>query len=329
MSETLDQPRLLVDAAPYLALPATRRIAARLDIEAARRAYLPDLDDPRRDWVSSVAAPAFAALARRLPERARRSFLTIGTGSGVDALAAIELLGAERVGLTDLFDDVVAVAAANVARNLAPGVAVEIVAAPGDLVSGLPADGRRFDVVYENLPNLPLDDDAAVAIGRTSGAHLARRSEAVPAAVVANHLVLHWLALVAARPRLVEDGVFLSTIGARVPLAVLFDMATTAGYRPSVLTFGWKLQADPDELFATHAAHQAKGHGPFHFYPQARLEAVFRDRDPERAGADALTIEAALAPDRLDAVAALAAHRRGEAIGHTVAVLASRPDAAS
>jgi methylase of polypeptide subunit release factors len=314
--------------APYLALPATRRIRADVEIEIAGRAYPPDLSDLKRDWVASVAAPAFAVLARRRPQNRRLSFCAIGTGTGVDALAAIEILEAERIAITDLFADVVAIAAAKIRANLADGVQIALAAGAGDLLSALPDTAGRFDVIYENLPNLPVADAAAVAVGRASGTHLAPRIEAVPDFVRKNHLTLHGLALAAARPKLASGGLVLSTIGSRVPLATIVEMSESAGFLAQPLTFGWKLQADADTLIAAHAAHQANGFGPFRFYAADRLSAVFSGLDAEAAGARAFELEAELAAYALGAPDALEAHRRGVAIGHTFVVLASSLESA-
>jgi len=315
--ETANRPalgRLRFAAAPYLSVPATLRVKPELDIEIAERTYPPNLADPKRDWVSSVAAPAFAILARQRAPETRRRFCTIGTGSGVDALAALEILGADRIAITDLLEDVVSIAAANVRANVAAGVEIRLVAGAGDLLTGLPAEAGPFDVVYENLPNLPLSEAAAITVGRTSRAHLAPRAEAVPEIVRAQDLTLHWLALAAARPWLAEEGVVLSTIGSRLPFATIAEMSRHAGYAPRALTYGWKLQADADELIPIHAARQPEGFGPFRFYPAEVLQATFNPIDPEAAGKQAFEIEAALARSSLDAVAALEAHRPGGAV---------------
>ena len=323
MANRQPQRRLRFAAAPYLCVPATRRVKAEFDIEIAERTYPPNLADLKRDWVSSVAAPAFAILARQRAPDMRRRFCTIGTGSGVDALAAVEILGADRIAITDLFEDVVTIAAANVNANVAASVEIKLVAGAGDLLTGLAADAGPFDVVYENLPNLPLADATAIALGWTSGAHFAPRVEAVPEFVRWQDLTLHWLALAAARPWLAAEGVVLSTIGSRLLLATIAEMSRTAGYAPRALTYGWKLQADADELIPIHAARQAQGFGPFCFYPAEVLQATFDAIDPETAGIRAFEIEAALARSGLDAVAALEAHRHGVLIGHTYVVLAS------
>lgn len=319
-------PQLRFDARDYLEIDATRHVAEVFDIALADRAYLPDLDDRRRDWVASIAAPAFRILAGRRPRGARRAFCSIGTGSGVDALAAIELLEAERVGVTDLFPDVVDTAAHNIRRNLRDGSTVEVRAGAGDLLAPLAPFGAGYDVIYENLPNLPVDDAARIEVDRTSAAFVAPRAEAVPAFVRDWLLVLHYLALAEARSALAPGGTVISTIGARVPLAVLADMSRAAGFAPSFLTYGWKAQAEAEDVIGTYAEWQRRGFGPFHFYVADRLEAAFAGLDPEEAGRNAFEVERTLVDGRLDALEAWDAHRRGVRIGHTVVVLQSDPE---
>lgn len=316
---------LAVDVSPYLDITQPERIKSRVDIAVADRAYVPQVDDLPRDWVASVAAPAFKILRARRGAAACKAFCALGTGSGMDALAGIELLGAEVVGLTDLFEEVVATAAANVRRNHLAEHPVALHAGAGDLLQPLAGQGVRFDLIYENLPNLPLADAAEVEVERTSAAFLAPRSEPVPEAVKDWLLVLHYLALVQAKDFLNPGGAVISTIGARLPLSVLADMATAAGYRPSFLTYWWKVQADPDDVIGSYAQWQRQGLGPFHFYPAETLEAAFAGLTLEQAGRDAFAIERDLRGKSLDAVAAWEAHQRGERIGHTVAVLHSEP----
>lgn len=314
---------LSVDMAPYLDVPATERIAARAELAITDRAWIPQVEDRQRDWIVSVAAPAFKILRARRGAEACKAFCALGTGSGVDALAGIELLGADVVGLTDLFDEVVATAAANVRRNLRPEHPVALYPGAGDLLQPLAGQGVRFDLIYENLPNLPLADAAQVEVERTSAAFLAPRAEPVPDAVKDWLLVLHYLALVQAKDFLKPGGAVISTIGARLPLSVVADMAKAAGFSASFLTYWWKVQADADDVIGSYAQWQRQGLGPFHFYPAPVLEAAFAGLDLEAAGRDAYAIERDLRGKRLDAVAAWDAHRRGERIGHTVAALHS------
>ncbi|WP_420135137.1 hypothetical protein [Rhodopseudomonas sp.] len=313
---------LRFDARHYLDTPGLSRIKDDIEIEVADRAYLPDLTDLKRDWVASVAAPAFRVLAAGRASRPH-AFASIGTGSGIDALAAIEILGAEVVGITDLFDEVVAAAARNVRRNIRAGTDVALHAAAGDLLTPLAPSRVKFDVIYENLPNLPVDDTRAIEKDKTSAAFLAPRREAIPAFVADWLLTMHYLALVQSHDALTRDGVVLSTIGGRVPLSVLTQMSRDAGFVPRILTYGWKVQADADDVISTYANWELQGLGPFRFYTVDALTAAFADLKPGEAGADASAIEASLAGEQLGAVAAWEAHRSGVRIGHTYVVLQS------
>ncbi|MCW2284049.1 methylase of polypeptide subunit release factors [Rhodoblastus acidophilus] len=322
MNAIVSSASLSLDIAPYLDVAEVRRVRARVDIAVADRAWRPQVEDRSRDWVASVAAPCFKILRARRGDAACKAFCALGTGAGLDALAAIELLGADVVGVTDLFPDVVETAAGNVRRNLVGEVALH--AGAGDLLAPLRASGVRFDLIYENLPNLPVADAAQVEVDKTSAAFLAPRSEATPKAVADGLLTLHYLALLQAHDFLKPGGAVLSTIGARLPLSVLTEMAEAAGHRPSFLTYWWKAQADADEVIASYAQWQKQGLF-FHFYPVEVLEAAFAGLELEQAGRDALAIERDLRSYQLDAAQAWRLHRQGRRIGHTVAALLSEP----
>ena len=218
---------LELDPCIFFGVENATRVKDRLGIAITDRAYLPDMQDLQRDWVASVAAPAFKLLRAKRGAEGCRAFASIGTGSGVDALCAIELLSADVIGVTDLFEEVVAVAASNIRNNIHPGHAITLYAGAGDLLKPL-EDAPRFDIIYENLPNLPLDEDGSLETGRTSAAFIPRRSEPVPGFVKDWMLVLHYLALVQARDFLTPGGVVISTIGARMPLQKLAEMAKAA-----------------------------------------------------------------------------------------------------
>lgn len=328
MTDSPSPRRLQIDTRHYLGIETAHHLRDPLEILVAERAFLPQVEDLSRDWVASVGAPALKLLRERRGSAACRSFCAVGTGTGLDALAAIELLGAEEIGLTDLFEDVVAAAAANVESNLRPGRTVRLQAGAGDLLAPLRESGRRFDLIYENLPNLPLSDDRQVELARTSGSFVTKRTEKVPTPVNDWLLVLHYLLLEQARSLLAPGGAVVATLGARVPLRVLEETVHAAGFRPDLLTFGWKTQSEADAVIGAYAAWEDQGRGPFVFYPIAPLAAIFTGRDPAEAATAATEIEAELAPWRLDARAALAALARGETIGHTVAVLYATPEAA-
>lgn len=251
------------------------------------------------------------------------SFCSIGTGSGLDVLAAIEALGSTRMGLTDVHEDVVKTAVQNIRRNIRVDHPLVVQAGFGDLLKPLQQFRPTYDLIYENLPNVPLRSAKKIAKARTSSTCLAPRKERIPTLVKSQMLDLHYLALLQAKDFLFQGGMVLSTLGGRVPLDVLLSLGKLAGYKASFLTYTWKVQADPCEVIFSHAQKQQQGLGPFYFYRAEALQVAFGRIALEESGEKALAIERSLLPKRLDAVQAYAALQTGEAIGHTVAVLRS------
>jgi hypothetical protein len=314
-----------IDTAEFFAIERPHSIQRAIHLTLSDRSYLPKADDPRSDWVASVAVPAFKAVAAEIGKNKIVSFCTIGTGAALDALAAIEILGCRQIGFTDLYSDIVERAAANILSNVNDTADLILLPGIGDLLTAFTSDGTKFDLIYENLPNIPLHDHRSLDEGQNSATFLARRSEQLPPTVQQALLALHYLALRQAHSHLTPNGRVISSIGGRIPLRTILDIAHASGYHGRILTYTWKIQSEPEDVIGGYANWQKSGFGPFHFYPVEHLEASFRKLDPIQAGQHALEIEQSLAPYRLDAVEALAAWRSGRSIGHTVAVLLSSP----
>lgn len=314
---------LRVDAARYLSEPLPRRIRRELALQVSAHCFLPRLDDLASDWVAHVAVPALRLLRRQRGGDRVESFCSIGTGAGLDVLAAIEVLDAARVGLTDVHLDVVAAAVENVRRNLAGSGGVVIEAGTGDLLEPLRGFGTRYDVIYENLPNVRAGSADEVAAERTSSTHLPPRAEHVPPEVERHMLDLHFLALRQARDFLAPGGAVVSMLGARVPLEAFLRMGEAAGLSSSILTYTWKVQAEGESVIRDLADRQRRGLGPFHFYRAEALRRRFASVDLDTSGALALEIERSLGPERLDAERAWEAFQAGESIGHTAVALRS------
>jgi len=307
----------------YLSIRHPRRIKPHLSIALCDNSYLPRIDDLQSDWVAHVAAPAFKLFRSQRGGGSIDSFCSIGTGSGLDVLAAIELLDSSRVGLTDVHEDVVATAAGNVARNRQPGPPLVVEAGHGDLLEPLRRFNSRYALIYENLPNVPLRAGENLAAERKSSTYVPPRMEKLPALIRNQMLDLHYLALLQAKDFLLPGGAILSTLGGRVPLDVFLCLGRLAGCVSSFLTYTWKVQADPVEIIGAHARKQEEGYGPFYFYRAEMLQKTFASVEVAGSGKYALEIEQTLLPDRLDAPSALKALKEGARIGHTVAVLKS------
>lgn len=315
--------KITVDSQYYLHLAASPElIKPSLDIVVSNHAYLPKTEDLASDWVAHIAAPAFR-LIRRNHGKALSSFCSIGTGSGLDVLAAVELLGVRRAGFTDLNFEVVETAAGNVARNLVIPQSVVLEYGSGDLLTPLQKYAPQYEIIYENLPNVPAVDGVDVDFERNSGHFLEKRREAIPELVRSQMLDLHYLALLQSKNYLAPGGAVLSTLGARVELDVFLKLGEAAGFSSEIFTYGWKIQAEAGEVIEGYARHQKEGFGPFHFYHADDLRAAFADVTAAESGGRAAEIEQKLAPLRLDAESAWQAWSAGAEIGHTVAVLKS------
>ena len=314
---------IVVDVNKYLALNgATKRIKDYLSIEVADHAYLPKTEDIKSDWVAYIAAPAFKLIREKLGHDID-SFVSIGTGSGIDVLTAIELLGAKRVGFTDLQRSVVAAAAQNVRSNIKETSKIEFEFGNGDLLQPLQNGKRNYDVIYENLPNVPLASNTKIEDKRNSGHYLEKREEAIPEFVHEQMLDLHYLALKQARDYLAENGAVYSTLGGRVPLSAFIKLGELAGFHSEIFTYSWKVQAEPEDVISGYAAQEKAGLGPFRFYRAEDLQKAFANISVKDSGKRAFEIEKTLDSVKLTATAAYEAFKKGEVIGHTVAVLKS------
>ena len=314
---------IVVDVNKYLALNgATKRIKDYLSIEVADHAYLPKTEDIKSDWVAYIAAPAFKLIREKLGHDID-SFVSIGTGSGIDVLTGIELLGAKRVGFTDLQRSVVAAAAQNVRSNIKETSKIEFEFGNGDLLQPLQNGKRNYDVIYENLPNVPLASNTKIEDKRNSGHYLEKREEAIPEFVHEQMLDLHYLALKQARDYLAQNGAVYSTLGGRVPLSAFIKLGELAGFHSEIFTYSWKVQAEPEDVISGYAAQEKAGLGPFRFYRAEDLQKAFANISVKDSGNRAFEIEKALDFVKLTATAAYEAFKKGEVIGHTVAVLKS------
>lgn len=314
---------ILVDVKKYLALEeAPKQVQDYLSVGVTDHAYLPKTEDITSDWVAYIAAPAFKLIRENLRHDVE-AFASIGPGSGIDVLTGIELLGAKRVGFTDLLESVVDAAAENIKKNLKNADSIELEFGAGDLLQPLQNGKRRYDVIYENLPNVPLTDNTKIEDKRNSGHYLEKRVEVIPEFVHEQMLDLHYLALKQARDYLADKGAVYSTLGGRVPLSAFIKLGELAGLSSEIFTYSWKVQAEPEDVISGYAAQEKAGLGPFRFYRASDLQKAFADISVKESGKNAFEIEKSLESSKLTAKEAYEAFLKGEVIGHTVAVLKS------
>lgn len=299
-----------------------RHIKSVLDLDLTDNTYVPKVLDPKSDWVARVAVPALTTILKKYGPVVER-FCTIGTGAGTDALMAIELLQPATVTITDLHPGVVVRACDNIRNNLLEPEAVELIGVHGDLTEPLLKAGRRYDLIYENLPNIPAAQGVRVHDGMNSSSFLKPSTEFIPGPVRRDLLELHYRFLKRARPFLTKGGRIVSSIGARRPLGSLLAMPRLLGYRADLLAYTWKVQSEAEDVIGGYAANERGSGGPFHFYRADALEKTFQGRSVVDSLSEALDLEAQLRTDQLSPAEALRRHRRGEPIGHTVGLLES------
>lgn len=251
-----------------------------------------------------------------------RRFCSIGTGSGVDALSVIETFDPELLTVTDLHEDVVQKAVSNIEGNLIEGIAPRVRGLVGDLATPLLGGDHEFDLIYENLPNIPLPAEVDLLGGQTSSSFVDSSTLGnMPDSVRTNLLELHYALLTQAKGILAADGRVLCSIGARVQLAEILKMVKQAGLDPEITTYTWKIQTEAEEVLGGYADQERRGAGPFHFYPIRALEETFASIPTDQAAAHALEIERRLEPSTIDVEAAMRLTRGGKPVGHTVAVI--------
>ncbi len=312
----------------FSALMPTAQIRSDIELSIDEHAYLPKVEDPKYDWVARAAIPALRVLGAKLAAQghAVRDFCTIGTGTGTDALAAIEILKPRELVVTDLHQSVVEQALTNIRRNVLRQNDVIVRGEVGDLCAPLLEAGYKFDLIYENLPNIPVALDIDLLSGRNTSSFYRADGEDAPGWVRDDLLELHYRFLKQARSLLHEGGSVLCSIGSRRPLRSILDMVHAANYEPEILIFTWKMQSEAEEVIGGYVRQQRQSpHTPFSFYDAEILEKVFDQASPFVGASRAFEIEAQLKPHALDAERALEAVRNGRPIGHSTTVVRAQP----
>jgi hypothetical protein len=304
-----------------------RAVRPRPGITLTEHSYLPKTTSPYSDWVVRVAIPAFQAICDEMKgsQRSVRSFCTIGTGTGTDALAAIEIFNPNNVVVTDIHPDVVAQAVLNIRKNLPTTHKISIEGISGPLCRPLMHRGMTFDLIYENLPNLEPTAGTDVLADTNAASFFPVEdisTTTIPTAIRQDLLSSHFICLKEAQPCLATGGTILCSIGGRRPVNSLLAMAHHAGYHARILTYTWKIQSEAELVIQGYAMAQQLTGVTFFFYPVDALRHIFDGLLPEIAGRHVVDIERALAPWALDADMALRSVRQGRSVGHTVAVLA-------
>lgn len=270
-----------------------------------------------QSWLP-IAFRAFARLARQMTVE---DVLIIGTGNGLDALGAVEILNPRTLTITDLYEESLSVARKNVLSHLRHPGAIELSFYAGDLLSCVP-DRRTFSLAYENLPNIPASSDLELRRGTIAGRFFKATELEVPEPFTAYMLALHYRFLQQAWPRVREGGGVLTAIGGRMPDDVAFGLHRACGYHPELVAFDVKLQVEPELMIPPYSRAEAEHGVEFTFYAPEAIDVVARAR---RRGLEGQPLADATAPDlrglSMSAAQAARCVRRAQPVAHAVLML--------
>lgn len=264
-----------------------------------------------------------------------RDVAVIGTGGGLDAIGISHIFGPERLIASDIHPRALDAARWNIERYACRKTRYQVLRS--DLFRDFP-EGCRFDLVYENLPNVPDGTDLLDGIRAAS----CYSPEAYSSDPIADRylLTLHHGCLVEAREHLRPGGWIVSMIGGRVPWSVIDGVFARAGFSATVLHFGLKRQTEPRVVLGGYARAEQDGSPPFTFYyPMETCRAIAAEfarlSEPASSpGAEDLPgpvdprvefLQTRLERCRVSAVEALRLHLEGEEVCHSVYVVGGTP----
>lgn len=273
----------------------------------------------------SLALDGMERLRLELGADRVRKVAVLGTGVGLDAVGISRIFTTEHIVASDVHPGVLEVARWNIGRHARAGAGFEVIRS--DLFRQYPA-GARFDLAYENLPNIP-DRSEVYREMRAASCYDAGSYLADPASD-RRLLTLHYNFLIEARERLNPGGWIVAVIGGRVPYSILAEMFTRTGYRPMLLNFGLKVQTEAGIVLDGYARAEREGSPEFIYYHPvgtcARIlteSGSLADGLPAEPYAEA--VNARLAPHGISAGEALRVFQKGDMVCHSVYVVGATP----
>jgi methylase of polypeptide subunit release factors len=220
----------------------------------------------RNDW-AVLAFRAFKIIKSHLKKEIK-SFCTVGTGIGLDVLGAVEAFSPEQVVLTDINEAIAMKACINVGSNLKKREQFKIKPIGADILDGqMKFSNLKFDLIYENLPNLPEENaEHNCQPFRASFINFSQYSY-VPGLYKKYLLPSHYVFLNQASQHLAPNGAVLCNIGGRVPFEIIEKMFSESGFVPKVLLFDIKKQNESKTNLPVYALWEQMGNTTFSFYP--------------------------------------------------------------
>jgi len=297
-------------------------IKAKVKIIATEHTYEVDPSSPKDNWLYP-AFEGFKKLRQKLAagNKTVGTFVAIGSGQGIDAIGAYHILHPKNIIITDIHPEVVPVAQRNFLENVTAPTP-EFQALVGNLCEPLRENKIKADVIYANLPNIPLDGDGSAFGGQLTSTFFDMNwIRKCPRFLEQYLLCLQNTFLYDAYNSLTPGGSVLVNLGGRVPLEVAKEMFISAGYQYQELYNMFKLQTQPEWVLGGYARAEEKNKIIFDFYrfDLARQKLGERLDDENISSAK---LKKLLKPLRVSATEALKLFvYNHERIGHTVQLI--------
>jgi hypothetical protein len=291
-----------------------RRVRLRLD---PRLAELPL--DAEADRVRLVLR-GFARLGQVLATQGRSpwSFGMIGPGSGAEVIGAAHILPSlRRIAVADRDPLILTEAASNIRRHV--DATVEVTSLEGSVFAPLAGTGRRVDLLYVNLANIPFTAAPEAVLDHTAYCPPVKRT-AHDELLNTYRLALPFHFLHAAPATLTARGAALLLLSGRFPYGVFARLADAGGFRFEEIACGLQRQTDTRTVLTGCAAAEMQGE-EFDFYDYDAATAGLAARAPGSGAA----LKSLLTPHRLSARAALRTYPTGKSIGHTLHLMLATP----
>ncbi len=294
----------------------------KIKIRVTEHTYEVDPKHPKHNWLY----PAFRAF-QRLEDRRHKegkkleTFVTIGSGQGLDAIGAYHIFHPKKIILTDIHPQVVPIVKQNFLAAVADP-AVQLDAYVGNLCQPLQEHSVTADIIYANLPNIPLDGTGAAFGGQLTSTFFDKRwISHVPLSFQRYLLGMQYAFLSDASHCLASGGSVIINLGGRMPITLVKKMFQTTGYTCEELFVMLKEQSQPEWVLGGYARAEKKHGVTFDFYRLEAAEKMLGSRlTDERLSAAAL--KRLLKPVRLSATQALKRFLyASERIGHIVEVI--------
>lgn len=277
---------------------------------------------PKDDWLYlGLLALRYAAETKA---SAIRSAAFIGSGNGIETIAALKLFPAlETIFITDLVKDIQPRIVENISANASEELkGVRTYCMEGRDCQPLP---HAVDLIYGNLPLIMFDQTEIEKynLSRTTltdehaYSHLSKRP---------NDILWRWSLLsqlgflLTAKEKLANNGSILTLIGGRTPPYAIEECFRRAKLRYKKLFTSFKRQSD-GQFLKQYAEYETKTGVNFAFYDYAKTREIFQDKlgitIPEViAELDEAELITLLIPAQLSANEAYQSHLKRKAVGH-------------